>query len=252
MNYGTQKRPQPLANQNRKRHCIPRSLSPSMVKELENWKLYAPKGKKPRRWRRQRRRKGKSDRNRAKTRDNRRAFTQWGVPVLCRSLFVSTESWNVVCFCFKSNITLYCCLVYRVQMCAFKIVVTGSSSIQFSYSAASFVCKKRKSDEMRARERGRGKKTQMWGSMNKCPYWLIFCRISQGDCQVILSRWSRPTENHSESKLFKVPFRSLERNKRWEFRIYIHIQPIIENTPHSASWQPVCGENKRRNDIWYE
>lgn len=161
------------------------------------------------------------------------------------------ESWNVVYFCFKSNKTLYRCLIYRVQMCAFMIVVKGSSSIQFSHSAASFVCKKRKSDEMR--ERGRGKrKTQMWGSMNKCPYWLIFCRISQGDCQVILSRWSRPTENHSESKLFRVPFRSLERNKRWEFRIYIHIQPIIENTPHSSSWQPVCGENKRRNNIWYE
>lgn len=40
------------------------------------------------------------------------------------------------------------------------------------------------------------------------PHWLIFCRISQGDCQVILSSFNRPTENHSDSRLFRVPLRS--------------------------------------------
>ncbi|TNN85042.1 hypothetical protein EYF80_004696 [Liparis tanakae] len=34
-------------------------------------------------------------------------------------------------------------------------------------------------------------------------------RISQGDCQVILSSRSRPTENHSDNKLFSVPFSSI-------------------------------------------
>lgn len=60
-----------------------------------------------------------------------------------------------------------------------------------------------------------------------CPYWLIFCRISQGDCQVILSSRSRPTENHSDSKLFSAPFRSCGR-KRGAFSCNSHIQLIIE------------------------
>lgn len=57
--------------------------------------------------------------------------------------------------------------------------------------------------------------------MRECErsYWLIFCRISQGDCQVILSSRSRPTENHSDSRLFSVPFRSWERGKKKKVRV---------------------------------
>lgn len=82
----------------------------------------------------------------------------------------------------------------------------GLASGQFSYCAVQLVCEKRDYDEMKEEKHSVRE--------HERPYWLIFCRISQGDCQVILSSRSRPTENHSDSKLFSVPFRSWEREEK--------------------------------------
>lgn len=70
---------------------------------------------------------------------------------------------------------------------------------------------RKESDEIKDSEKDKREPQYKGG-----PYWLILCRISQGDCQVILSSRSRPTENHSDSKLFSVPFRSWEKGESLE------------------------------------